>query len=199
MKYLFLDTSDHLILGVLDKDFSWISYKDTDLKKSSKDVHALIYSELEQAGTDIKNIAALLQVSGPGSYTGMRVSEGIANILHWQKIPVHSFYHFEVPRIIGEYRGLWFANAFKKEIFCYTFEEENSINKLYTKEQFLSFANKYENKIYSNFRSDLYDNCLLTSTMIKENPEKVFSYVVGRNKHLGPYYYRSVQEEFRQR
>ena len=204
MSYLFLDTTDHLIVGVLDELFSWQSFRDIADKKSSTKVHSIIDEELKKHNTEIAELNGVFLVSGPGSYTGMRVSEGIAQFLKWQNIEIFSFYHFEVPSLLGEKGGSWFSNAFKKEFFCYRWSEDTSEKKLLSSQDLLSFiSDNEEESFYVNFLSDEYLNIFsshqVTSTgdEIRNKAKELFPKVKDRGLHLGPYYYRAESEEFK--
>ena len=104
---LFIDTTFGITAGLVDANLEWKQYKYIEGQKGSAVIHSLIDDLLSLEGIEARDIEALIQVSGPGSYTGMRVAQGIADIFEWQKFPVFSFYHFEVPKLLGESKGIW--------------------------------------------------------------------------------------------
>ena len=82
---LFLDTTFGITVGLLDDQNEWLDYSFVDGQKGSAVIHKIILDLLEKNNLSIKNVKALFQIAGPGSYTGMRVSDGISQIFDWQK------------------------------------------------------------------------------------------------------------------
>ncbi|MDD0852399.1 hypothetical protein HBN50_04785 [Halobacteriovorax sp. GB3] len=195
-KYLFLDTSKDLTIGLLCSKGSWLEFKTYSGVKSSQIIHAEIDEILLAADLDISKIDGIISAAGPGSYTGMRVSEGLAQVLSWQGIPVFGFYHFELPQIFGEKEGLWVARAFKGEYFIYSWKENHVEKSLILGDQ-LSEKLGQALPCYTHFSDDLTDYDLkFTSDLVKNNPDLLLTHVVGKSLRRGPYYYRSIEEEF---
>jgi tRNA threonylcarbamoyladenosine biosynthesis protein TsaB len=71
---LFIDTTYGITVGLLDSGYDWIDYQFIEGKKGSALIHKVIYDLVSKNNSSIKNIGQIFQVSGPGSYTGMRVS-----------------------------------------------------------------------------------------------------------------------------
>ena len=103
MAYLFLDTSQGLTVGVLNDDFTWKEYMTSEESKSSGRIHKDIDDILKKTNCLWDNLLGIIISSGPGSYTGMRVSEGLAQILELESHHIYSFYHFEVPKFFSLY------------------------------------------------------------------------------------------------
>ena len=76
-KKLFLDTSCFLTVGLLNDDFSWIDYKVTETPRSASNIHPEVHSLLESNGSSLDEIDEVYLINGPGSYTGIRISEGV--------------------------------------------------------------------------------------------------------------------------
>jgi tRNA threonylcarbamoyladenosine biosynthesis protein TsaB len=202
--YLYLDTTDHLIVGLLDKSYKWIGYIEDETKKSSSIIHKLIHELLKDSNLETENIAGIFQSAGPGSYTGMRISEGISQIMEWQSVDVFSFYHFEVPSLLGIDKGIWIANGFKGEIFLYSFNGELNSKRLLCAEEFNNLIKEDNLKeVYTNFISEDFKidkiKMIATGNLLKENSEQFFKTVKKREIRLGPYYYRSESKEFKVR
>jgi tRNA threonylcarbamoyladenosine biosynthesis protein TsaB len=178
MYSLFLDTTQGLTVGLLDENWAWIFYEATDEKKPSEVIHEKIFSMLKLYGLELKNLR-LFTIAGPGSYTGMRLSEGIATITSWAGIEVYSFYHFEVPGFCGVEAGCWTTNAFKNQIFSYQWDEHKSSTQL------LSVSNN-ENAF----------SIIQTRELIHLNPIEIFSKVLFLNHKKETYYFRTLEEEF---
>lgn len=199
MAYLFVDTSDHLVLGLLDEDFNWLEFIETEDKKSSASIHSHIYKLLEVRDLKIKQIKGLFQVAGPGSYTGMRISEGISQVLEWQNIPIYSFYHFSVPFFLGVAKGAWVSKAFKSEIFLYEWREGEVKKSLHAQDELPNLQNGLRSELgefWTHFDGVFEEISNSSAALIKENPGELFSHVVNSKLREKPFYYRSLENEF---
>jgi tRNA threonylcarbamoyladenosine biosynthesis protein TsaB len=132
---LFIDSTSGLVIGILGPDYSWVEYMCLDEKKPSEIIHHQIYSLLNKHELNLPKMQCFTS-SGPGSYTGMRLGEGIAQVFELSKIPIYSFYHFDVPRMSGVEKGFWITNAFKGQVFLYNWEGENAEKLLINREDF---------------------------------------------------------------
>jgi len=190
MSYLFLDSSSSLDIGLLDEGFNWLNYKSIKEKKISSIIHKKIDKLTDGNHLDLKGVFIC---SGPGSYTGMRVVEGIAQIYKWLGLPVYSFYHFELPAIRGVRSGSWVSEAFKGEVFEYIWEGQDINKKLVPYDNF----KPNQDSLFSKEHSFLSYKCQSTKELLKEESSFVFEKIKEMNKHLPIYYYRIIEEEFR--
>lgn len=192
--YLFIDTTKDFTVGLLNDDFKWCEYEYFENSKGSALIHKCIYDQLEKQKKNISEIKALIQVAGPGSYTGMRVSEGIAQVFKWQNFKTYSFYHYDVPKLLGHQEGTWFANAFKGEYFLFQWKNEEESKTLIKKEEFdiSAIENLYSSFLFDNLEIDIS----LTSKMIYENEENLFQKVIDEKVHKPLYYYRTLDQEY---
>lgn len=199
MAYLFIDTSDHLVLGLLDEDYNWLELLETEDKKSSASIHSHIYNLLEPRGLKVKDIKGLFQVAGPGSYTGMRISEGISQVLEWQNIPIYSFYHFSVPYILGMEKGAWVSKAFKNEIFLYEWRGSEVKKSLHAQDQLETLQESLRDELgefWTHFEG-IFDNINnFSSHLIKGEQGKLFAHAAESCLREKPFYYRSLENEF---
>ena len=69
--YLFIDTTKDITVGLLNREFEWIEYEFFENAKGSALIHKCIYDQLERQNIGLDNIEGLVQLAGPGSYTGM--------------------------------------------------------------------------------------------------------------------------------
>ena len=183
--YLYIDTLDHLIIGLLDgKTMKFLQLEERAETKSSGIIHQVIYDIFQQNQMDPLQLAGVIQAAGPGSYTGMRLSHGIVQIFQWQGIKSYGFYHYEVPHWMGVREGVWRIKAFKREVFCYRWNGgENHISLI------------SERKV-EQLREDFFTHSC-THRMIKDDAAKFFSYIISHNIMREPYYFRSPELEFR--
>lgn len=199
--YLFFDSSEFLCLGLLTEDFQWVDYKKLATKKNSEIFHGTLFEMLNKHQVEITDIAGVFQVAGPGSYTGIRLSEGMCQVLEWHQIPIYSFTHFKIPEILGVPKGAWISEAFKGELFIYSWREGKSKVELVKKadrdeNEMLAKVSKEHGIVYTHYDLGLYD-CLFTGELLKGHSQEIFSYVFKNEMREPPYYYRALEDEFR--
>ena len=189
MSTLFIDTTKFITIGLLDSEFKWLDYSRFDELKASAAVHFKIYEVLKRHDLQIEKLDQIIYMAGPGSYTGMRVSEGMADIFKMAKIPVYSFYHFQVPSMLNIECGVWKSDAFKNEVFLYRWSSENHSQKLIKKEE----------DDYSDYYCSFNDIDTIGSTdlMIKDNSNTILKLVVEKKLKEKLYYYRSIDDEYK--
>ncbi len=194
MHYLFLDSTLGLTVGLLDSSFAWVELKNLESKKPSEIIHAEIFNLLKKYNLRWQDIECFA-TSGPGSYTGMRLSEGIVQILEFSGIPIYSFYHFEVPKLSGINKGFWITNAFKGQVFLYTWDEHTSQKELLNKEQFTIIENELGYTL--DVQDPTFSQLQSSMNLIKINSATIFSKVHSQRQRVAPYYFRAIDEEFR--
>lgn len=194
MKSLYVDSSAGLVIGLMDENFKWMEYFDSQEKKPSEVIHTEIFKLLSKYNLKIEEINFFFS-AGPGSYTGMRLGEGLAQILEWDHKNVFSFFHFDVPRFIGVESGSWVTNAFKGEVFIYHWNK-NEVNKeLVTSVGFtvanpdLVYTLSQEQKNFENLKS--------TKDLVKNHSEILFKKVYEMKLREAPYYFRTLEQEFK--
>lgn len=202
MPGLFIDTSDELIVGLISDDYNFLKKINRGKIKTSKEIHKIIYDTLTEYGLVFDSIDFIFNIAGPGSYTGIRVGEGISQLLEWQSVPTYSFNHFQVPYLLGEKKGVWISNAFKSEFFIYSWtDEEYSIKLLHEKDMFNELGLLTEKKvnIFCKNNEKFLEGIDYhsTSSLINERPEELFLIVSKRNLREAPFYYRTAEKEFK--
>ena len=150
--------------------------------------------------TTIKNVKNLFISSGPGSYTGIRVAEGIAQIFGWNSINIFSYYNFDIPKIIGLEEGTWISNAFKQEIYVYKWDKKSENKRLIHKDELTNLINNYD-VIYQASENTKIDcgefRVEYVSQMIKAKSEQVFQYIKDNQIRKKAFYYRDLEKEFK--
>jgi tRNA threonylcarbamoyladenosine biosynthesis protein TsaB len=191
---LFLDSVSGLVIGLLDSEFNWVEYQSYNEKKPSEIIHFEIFNLLKKHNLKISEIRSFV-TSGPGSYTGMRLSEGVAQVFELNKMPVFSFCHFEVPAFCGIKNGFWATNAFKGQVFIYQWDNDKTEKHLVNKDEFTISDKKI------GFSLDLndpqFDGLTSTKELIKNKPQEIFPKVIEKKLRSPPFYFRSLDEEFR--
>ena len=192
MKSLFIDSTEEMALGVLNKNREFEEYCHFADKQGASLIHSRLNDLLQRHKMCLGDVKKIYIASGPGSYTGIRVVEGMAQIMKWQGVDVLSFYQFEIPFMVGIFRGVWVSQAWKGELFVYSWEGERS------SEQLVPFC---EYDIVGEEYS-FGDRCCGVAVqsnrnLLQEYSSTIFDCVNKRGKYLPPYYYRKVEHEFK--
>ena len=205
MPSLYLDTTGNLCAGILAEDGQhWLAWKTVAAQKTSAVIYPLLHDLLEQQHLKLAEVSTFYYVAGPGSYTGMRLAEGLAQIVRW-KIPVRSFYHFAVPGLLGQSSGLWLCSAFKQEYFVYQWQDQQHTTQLYKMtalKEVLDQAVAKKSAIYTHFATLLPElapwKVFLqeTSSLVYQHPQ--FLQEISPEQMAGPYYFRGLEQEFKQ-
>lgn len=193
--YLFLDSSSFIQVGILDKEFKWLHHEVVANRKGSQVLHSIIYSSLAEQGLKISDIKNVFLANGPGSYTGIRVAEGLCQVLEIGGAKILSFYHFEVPFFCGISNYEFYSEAFKGEVFFYERNGDESKTQLIKESQFknkdLSLDNQFslDGEILDESLDRIYD-------LFSAHPKEIFTKVSQRGERHPPYYYRTLENEF---
>lgn len=199
---LYIDSSEYLTLGLLDSEYQWVDTVQISAKKNAEIFHSELYEMLKRAGTRLEKIETAFHCAGPGSYTGMRLSDGICQVLDWRGIAVYSFYHFEVPQLIGIDRGVWLSEAFKGELFCYEWNLGESTTSLVGKdgrgtEDIVGSYYATHEFVFTHYPVEGFD-CEYTADLIRRKASLLFEDVEKKKMKRSPYYYRPLEKEFKQ-
>ena len=97
---LYLDTSQpKTVLKLDDKTYEWESGYDL-----AKHLHKFIHDKLQENGKDWQDIEEITFMSGPCSFTGLRIGATIVNTLAGQlHIPLYNHHGEKVDLIMPEY------------------------------------------------------------------------------------------------
>lgn len=196
MHFLYVDSTSGLVIGLLDSNYKWIEYLNFDEKKPSEIIHIEIFNLLKRHQLDLADLKFFFS-SGPGSYTGMRLGEGFAQMLAWDKREVFSFYHFKIPQMCGVEKGFWATNAFKGQVFLYQWKDllDEGTKELIDNSQF-SIVDKKQGYTLINDK-DEFKELQSTKDYIYNFPEKVFQNIYLKKIREAPYYFRTLDEEFK--
>lgn len=178
MYSLFLDTTAGLTVGLLDDSFAWVAYEASNEKRPSEHIHEKIFFMLSKFNLQLNQLR-VITIAGPGSYTGMRLSEGFSDVVNWSGVKILSFYHFEVPLLTGVPAGRWMTNAFKNQVFSYQWDANGNFTELLSE---CVDANAFTIE--------------MTRELIYAHPILIFSKVVQLNEKKESYYFRTLEEEF---
>ena len=191
MKSLFIDNTEETVLGVLNEGLEFDGYCHFEDKRNASRVHSRLNDLMHERGICPEDVGSVYVASGPGSYTGVRVVEGIAQIMRWQGRDIFSFYQFEVPFMSGVGRGVWVSPAWKGELFVCSWEGEDCSKRLVPTSDYkmtggeYSFGNRCNGFAVQSVRE-----------LMMERAPVVLERVRKRGRYLPPYYYRKAGQEF---
>lgn len=186
---LFLDTTVNANIG-LYQDEKFIYLDRGSEEKASHKFHYRVYEMLKENNLSIKEIDNVFQMAGPGSYTGMRLSEGFSHILELSNLEIYSLYHFEVPLYCGVKNYTFISNAFKKEFFIAQCDNGTIKKMLVNQDDFVT-----DDELYSIDAIDSFET-LNTLDLIEKNPIMIKKCINSHEKRE-IYYYRALEEEFK--
>ena len=97
---LYLDTSTPTtVLRLDEKEYTWESGRDL-----AENLHAFIRDKLAENGADFSDISEITFMSGPGSFTGLRIGAAVVNALSSElKVPLYDHLGNKVPVILPIY------------------------------------------------------------------------------------------------
>ena len=174
MRDLFISQKE---MGVVEPGGSFKDYRSFGFDE----FHLVLHQMLEENSMVMEEIDCVYAMAGPGSYTAMRVVDGMAQILLWQGKEVVSFYQFEVPFLAGVEEGSWVCPAYKGELLLHTWDTKGEKTELIKEEDY-----KFSGKEYSPTGENL---------LLNHSP-KIFATIKNRRTYLPPYYYRHAQREY---
>ena len=107
-RFLYIDTTHSLLIGLMDGSYKFIEYIKLTEGKSGSIVHDQINMLLSKHEIGISGLCAIFVNNGPGSYTGVRVGEGIAKIFELDGGKVISFHEHEAIQSLAKF---WFMGC----------------------------------------------------------------------------------------
>jgi tRNA threonylcarbamoyladenosine biosynthesis protein TsaB len=211
---LFLDTSSTLSIGIW-KNSRWVKFLNCmeNQKSINKDFHVYINQILDELNVEIQNCESVVYIAGPGSYTGLRMSESFSQTLSYLNIKTVSLYHFHIPQLLGVQKGLFIAKAFKGEVFLYEWDLDKKLENQSELSQLIKSADvenyllekKLSNNNYFNFWcnqswdqefKEKYDWKSTIDYFVK-NFESILERILLNPINYPTFYFRPQEVEFR--
>lgn len=203
MSILFLDTTYDITMGILDDSLKWLDLRRFEGKKGS----ATLQSEADRMFSDLKilptTLSAIITVAGPGFYTGLRLSEGFADVMSFFKIPHYSFYTYQIPLWAGMPEGTWMTKAYRGEYFFYQWQGKGQTISLIADsnlEEFLKDQTSlliHSEKALDDKSLPLVPKFIRTIDLLKDHPQLIFAPVMAQQLRCESYYFRAPEDEFR--
>ncbi len=198
MLTLFIDTSHYLNLGIFDESLSWIDFESSSEKKSSQIIHKLIFDLLSRNNFQVSHLSRIVYSAGPGSYTGIRVAKGIAEVFNLEGILVNNFWFQDLLTDLSIKDSCFISNAFKGEYFFAFLESGELKQKLIPINDVDLNLEKFSCCYICGDipAKSKYEKFKAVIDLVKENPEDIFSKVFKENRLKEVFYYRALEEEF---
>lgn len=205
MASLFIDSTYDITLGILDDEMGWISFQRFIGQRSSNILQKETHNLLKAAGIKTSDLSHVTTVAGPGFYTGLRLSEGVADVFKFAGIRHFSFYSYQLPSLLGVESGFWMTKAYRGEYFFHEWDQGVSSNILITESELPEFIEKLSDRkafIHSDTALDEISRKLLsevtdTHSLLRTRSKDIFKKIIAQDSRVDSYYFRAPEDEFR--
>jgi tRNA threonylcarbamoyladenosine biosynthesis protein TsaB len=202
---LFIDSTYDVTLGILDDHLNWKKFENFSGQKASSVIQKETHHLLASTSLKISDLSSVISVAGPGFYTGLRLSEGFADVLVFFGIKHYSFFSYNIPFFSGIKNGTWMTKAYRGEYFFHFWDGEIFRNELVAAkdlEAFLRNVDKSDFYIHSqsaidDFSRGLLPECISTYDLLKEKSHIIFSSILNSQSKVDSYYFRAPEDEFK--
>lgn len=203
MAYLFIDSTYDITLGILDAQTGWSRFERFLGQKASSVLQKETHHLLESIQLSMTDIEGIVTVAGPGFYTGLRLSEGFADVLQFLGKPKFSFFSYDIPYWSGVTEGVWMTKAYRGEYFFHHWKDSEHQNILIATKDLASYVQNLGHVfIHSESAIDEQARVLLKSyqsscEIIKTYPELLQKMVIGPKLLEESFYFRAPEDEFK--
>lgn len=205
MASLFIDSTYDITLGILNEELGWLRFQRYLGQKASSIIQVETHSLLKSVGLSMKDISQVLTISGPGFYTGLRLSEGFADVMVFHGASHFNFLSYDIPKFSGVPSGTWMTKAYRGEYFFHNWDGEVSKNVLIaTKdlEEYLASVDKTNLYIHSESAIDEVCRKFLgkyntTTSLLESSPLAVLTEVCTQKTKMDSFYFRAPEDEFK--
>jgi tRNA threonylcarbamoyladenosine biosynthesis protein TsaB len=200
---LFIDSTYDVTLGLLDDDRKWIDLRIFKEQKSSVVLQTETFNLLKDHSVAPKSLTNLVHLSGPGFYTGLRLSEGFCDVFKFFGVPQKSFYSYEIPKYCGVKAGVWVTKAYRGEYFFHAWKEGTHRNEMVSVKDFESKI-KDMDAIFIHSAGAMDELSLghipkfiSTRDLIEQQPQLIFSEVIKIEGTRESFYFRPPEDEYK--
>lgn len=200
MTALFVDTTYDISIGLLDHNLEWLEHKKFSGQKVSNVLQTETHVMLQRHGLKLRQITKIITTAGPGFYTGLRLSEGFADVLHFAGIEHVSFLTYHIPRLVGISSGCWVTKAYRGEYLFHHWDGDRSQDKLVASRDLAVYCSSLSS-VYIHSESAIDDllreqfpNRIAADELLKSHPREVFKGLIGI---VPSYYFRAPEDEFK--
>lgn len=205
MASLFIDSTYDITLGILDDDLGWIKFERFFGQKASAIIQKETHNLLNSADLKIADLTSVITIAGPGFYTGLRLSEGFADVLIFLGIKHYSFLSYNIPALAGVKSGTWMTKAYRGEYFFHFWDGAVSRNELVAAkdlEKFMGSVDKSNFYIHSDTAIDdlsrgMLENVSTTHDLLKNKSQIIFPSILKSQTKVDSFYFRAPEDEFK--
>lgn len=205
MASLFIDSTYDITLGILDDELGWIKFERFFNQKASAIIQKETHQLLQEAKLSMKDLQQVTTIAGPGFYTGLRLSEGFADVMTFMGARHLNFMSYDIPSLTGVAQGTWMTKAYRGEYFFHHWNGSQKENKLVAAkelESYLAVVDKSSFYIHSESAIDELSKSFLnqwktTSDLLEKEPKKIFAQILKAPQKLDSYYFRAPEDEFK--
>jgi tRNA threonylcarbamoyladenosine biosynthesis protein TsaB len=197
---LYIDTTYDISIGILSQATHWLEFQIYKGQRVSNILQKEVHNLLRTQNLKLKNISKVVTVAGPGFYTGLRLSEGFADILNISGISHFSFLSYQVPKLIGISEGVWITKAYRGEYLIHSWDPVNKTDLLISDTELNNHLSQLENA-FIHSESAIDDKILknlkefqTTQSLIQKYPDKIFKEIISQEPS---YYFRAPEDEFK--
>lgn len=202
MTTLYIDTTYDITLGLLDDAMSWTDLRHFKSQKASSTLQVEAHKLLSDFKIDPKNLTNIVTVAGPGFYTGLRLSEGFADVFQFFNVNNLSFYSYDIPKWCGFKSGVWITKAYRGEYFFHHWDGAESKDVLISAAELADYLKPLTNIfIHSATSLDEKLSALMgevtsTNDLLRSHADKIFTNIFPNSKKES-FYFRAPEDEFR--
>lgn len=200
MAHLFIDSTYDLTLGLLDENFSWAKFVHYPNLKASEILQLEVLKMCEEFGVKVSELSSVIHVSGPGFYTGLRLSEGFVDVMKFSGIKSYSFYTYDLLSLLHINEGHWVTKAYRGEYFVHDIsKKENHLIASRDLADFLVDKSPiyiHSDKAIDQLVKDHVSSFVTTQELLEKNPQ-VIKALIEQNSQRESYYFRAPEDEFR--
>jgi len=194
---VYVDTSASVNILLLDTNYNCIDHVIETNRRTGSSLQSLLLNLLGSNKLDVSLIADWFFCAGPGSYTGVRISEGFSQVLELEGKNVYSFFSYQIPQFLGVGSGRWIAKAFRGEFFVYSWNGSSNETSLINEDGLLEIeAKPFYFHVESPKPSLDVSNLTDTNKLIRNNTSVLFKIIKERKVRVQPMYYRAPELEF---
>lgn len=205
MASLFIDSTYDITLGILNDAQEWSSFQRFSGQKSSAVLQRETHRLLQEAGVKPRELKHVFTLAGPGFYTGLRLSEGVADVFTFVGIPHFSFLSYDIPGMLGIKSGTWMTKAYRGEVFFHEWDQSSSKNILIPEKELaqkVATVDKSSFYIHSDSALDeisrnLVPFAISSHHLLQQKPKEIFNQVLSKKMKVDSFYFRAPEDEFR--
>lgn len=205
MAFLFIDTTYDITLGLLDQSLEWVSFETHVGQKVSHVIQMQTHVLLKSQGLSLRDLEGVITVAGPGFYTGLRLSEGFADVLSFSGLKHYSFLSYSIPTLAGLHSGVWMTKAYRGEYFFHHWNSTSHKNELISTKELEGYVSGLaDSEFYIHSDSALDETSrksikksITTLELLKRYPQKIFEKIVKNGSRIDSFYFRAPEDEFK--